>query len=96
MAGTFGTFAKTAYFRVAAPDICSRNILYCIVILQVATCRSSFSVQPKLARALLFYSQTPDGLEDLSSKYSECPLFSGTKVGTLLVQLTNVAQARHA
>jgi len=45
----------------------------------VATCRSRFSVQPKRSRALLFYSQNPDGLEDLSSKYAECPLFSGTK-----------------
>jgi hypothetical protein len=45
----------------------------------VATCRSRFSVQPRHARAVLFYSQLPSGKEDLMSKHGGCPVLSEEK-----------------
>jgi hypothetical protein len=42
-----------------------------------ATCRSQLSVRPKEARAVLFYSQHPNGEEDLSSKHGGCPVLGG-------------------
>lgn len=37
-----------------------------------ATCRSKLSVRPKEARAVLFYSQHPNGEEDVSAKHGGC------------------------
>ena len=45
----------------------------------VATCRSKLSVRPNSARAVLFYSQHPDGREDLSSRHGGCPVLHGEK-----------------
>jgi hypothetical protein len=44
-----------------------------------ATCRSHLSVRPTEARAVLFYSQHPNGEEDLSSKHGGCPVLGGEK-----------------
>ena len=43
----------------------------------VARCRSRLSVQPKSAKAVLFYSQHPDGRQDLSSLHGGCPVING-------------------
>lgn len=45
----------------------------------VATCRSRFSLRPHRGRAVLFYSQHPDGSEDKKSKHGGCPVLDGTK-----------------
>ena len=44
-----------------------------------AQCRTRLAVQPKLARAVLFYSQLPDGTEDKLSLHGGCPVLNGTK-----------------
>jgi hypothetical protein len=41
-----------------------------------AKCRTRFAVQPKTARAVLFYSQHPDGREDTMSRHGGCPVLS--------------------
>jgi len=40
----------------------------------VADCRSKLSVQPSMARAVLFYSQHPNGEEDKDSLHGGCPV----------------------
>jgi hypothetical protein len=45
----------------------------------VATCRSKLSVRPHSGRAVLFYSQHPNGEEDLMSKHGGCPVLEGDK-----------------
>jgi hypothetical protein len=45
----------------------------------VADCRSRLSVKPHAGRAVLFYSQHPNGEEDLSSLHGGCPVLSGSK-----------------
>ena len=42
-------------------------------------CRSNLNVKPRLARAVLFYSQYPDGREDHLSLHGGCPVLNGTK-----------------
>jgi hypothetical protein len=44
-----------------------------------AQCRTKLAVRPKLARAVLFYSQHPNGKEDLASLHGGCPVLRGTK-----------------
>ena len=46
----------------------------------VATCRSKFSVRPNAARAILFYSQFPNGKEDQMSTHGGCPVLNPDKV----------------
>eukprot|EP00980_Cylindrotheca_fusiformis_P000596 scaffold154_cov129-Cylindrotheca_fusiformis.AAC.13 len=43
----------------------------------VATCRTRLSVKPSHGRAVLFYSQYPDGVEDPMSKHGGCPVLQG-------------------
>jgi len=50
----------------------------------VVSCRSRLAIQPKLARAILFYSQLPNGELDPSSLHGGCPVLNGTKWGTNL------------
>jgi hypothetical protein len=45
----------------------------------VARCRSKLSVRPTQGRAVLFYSQYPDGKQDLMSKHGGCPVLKGDK-----------------
>jgi prolyl 4-hydroxylase len=45
-----------------------------------ALCRTRLSIQPRAGRAVLFYSQLPDGQPDPSSVHGGCPVLSGTKV----------------
>lgn len=45
----------------------------------VATCRSKFSVRPSAGRAVLFYSQLPNGQEDPASLHGGCPVLEGEK-----------------
>jgi hypothetical protein len=45
----------------------------------VATCRSKLAVRPYSGRAVLFYSQHPNGEEDLMSKHGGCPVLQGDK-----------------
>lgn len=45
----------------------------------VADCRSRLAVVPHSARAVLFYSQHPNGEEDRSSTHGGCPVLSGEK-----------------
>jgi len=42
----------------------------------VARCRSSFSVRPNSARAVLFYSQLPNGAADPASLHGGCPVLA--------------------
>jgi prolyl 4-hydroxylase len=45
----------------------------------IGTCRTRLATKPRTARAVLFYSQYPNGQEDLSSKHGGCPPIKGTK-----------------
>jgi hypothetical protein len=45
----------------------------------VATCRSKFSVRPARGRAVLFYSEFPNGAVDPMSKHGGCPVLKGEK-----------------
>lgn len=45
----------------------------------VALCRSRFSVKPHAGRAVLFYSQTPNGQKDPMAQHGGCPVLTGTK-----------------
>jgi hypothetical protein len=45
----------------------------------VADCRSRLAVRPHSARAVLFYSQHPNGEEDTSSLHGGCPVLHGEK-----------------
>lgn len=44
----------------------------------VARCRSSLAVRPNSARAVLFYSQLPNGAPDPASLHGGCPVVSST------------------
>lgn len=44
-----------------------------------AKCRSRLSVKPHKSRAVLFYSQLPNGEEDPMSFHGGCPVLGGTK-----------------
>lgn len=45
----------------------------------VADCRSRLAVKPHAGRAVLFYSQFPNGEEDHSSTHGGCPVLHGEK-----------------
>jgi len=45
----------------------------------VATCRSRLAVRPHSSRAVLFYSQHPNGEVDNKSLHGACPVLSGQK-----------------
>jgi len=45
----------------------------------VATCRSRLSIRPHAGRAILFYSQLPNGEEDQMSLHGGCPVLTGDK-----------------
>merc|ERR1712176_669777 len=45
----------------------------------VATCRSKLAVRPHSSRAVLFYSQHPNGAVDKSSLHGACPVLSNQK-----------------
>lgn len=45
----------------------------------VALCRTRFSVKPHAGRAVLFYSQFPNGEMDPMAKHGGCPVLEGTK-----------------
>jgi len=45
----------------------------------VADCRVKLSIQPYSSRAVLFYSQHPNGEEDKLSEHGACPVISGQK-----------------
>ena len=45
----------------------------------VANCRTRLAVRPHSSRAVLFYSQHPDGSEDKSSLHGGCPVIKGEK-----------------
>jgi prolyl 4-hydroxylase len=45
----------------------------------VATCRTRLSVRPTLGRAVLFYSQHPNGKVDEMSRHGGCPVLNGVK-----------------
>lgn len=47
--------------------------------LMVADCRSRLAVRPTSSRAVLFYSQHPNGEEDTSSLHGGCPVLQGEK-----------------
>lgn len=44
-----------------------------------AKCHSRLAVKPYKSRAVLFYSQLPNGELDDMSKHGGCPILSGTK-----------------
>jgi hypothetical protein len=46
-------------------------------------CRTRLAARPRASRAVLFYSQHPNGEEDLSSKHGGCPVLKGTKYVTM-------------
>ena len=43
----------------------------------VVECRTRLSFKPKRAKAILFYSQHPDGRLDVASKHGGCPVLGG-------------------
>lgn len=45
-----------------------------------AVCRTRLAVKPRAGRAVLFYSQHPNGTVDDASLHGACPILSGTKV----------------
>mmetsp|Transcript_37871 Transcript_37871/g.55790 ORF Transcript_37871/g.55790 Transcript_37871/m.55790 type:complete len:631 (+) Transcript_37871:71-1963(+) len=45
----------------------------------VAQCQSRLSIKPAHAKAVLFYSQHPNGFPDESSRHGGCPVLKGTK-----------------
>jgi prolyl 4-hydroxylase len=45
-----------------------------------AKCRTRLVVEPKPGRAVLFYSQHPNGTVDKASLHGACPVLQGTKV----------------
>jgi hypothetical protein len=45
----------------------------------VVRCRSRLSIRPHSSRAVLFYSQNPDGTPDQKSMHGGCPVISGQK-----------------
>jgi len=49
-----------------------------------AHCRSKLAVQPAHHKAILFYSQHPDGKPDQDSLHGACPVLDGTKWGANL------------
>ena len=52
----------------------------------VADCRSRLSVTPHAGRAVLFYSQHPNGEEDSSSLHGGCPVLQGEKWAVSFLQ----------
>lgn len=50
----------------------------------VAQCRTRLSVRPTAQRAVLFYSQHPNGAQDPMSFHGGCPVLSGTKLAANL------------
>ena len=44
-----------------------------------AECRTRLAIRPNAARAVLFYSQYPDGRKDPDSRHGGCPVLSGEK-----------------
>jgi hypothetical protein len=46
---------------------------------QVAKCRSKLAIRSEAGRAVLFYSQLPNGEEDKASTHGGCPVLSGQK-----------------
>jgi hypothetical protein len=46
----------------------------------VAKCRSRLSIESYAGRAILFYSQLPNGQVDRTSLHGGCPVLRGTKV----------------
>jgi hypothetical protein len=44
-----------------------------------AYCRTRLAVKPKKARAVLFYSQYPNGAQDHMAHHGACPVLQGTK-----------------
>jgi hypothetical protein len=49
-----------------------------------ANCRTRLSVRPHATRAVLFYSQYPDGVLDRNSYHGGCPVLNGTKLAANL------------
>jgi len=45
----------------------------------VARCRSRLAIRPHSSRAVLFYSQNPDGTPDKNSMHGGCPVIHGEK-----------------
>jgi hypothetical protein len=45
----------------------------------VALCRTRLAIQPRAGRAVLFYSQHPNGEMDPMAKHGGCPVLEGTK-----------------
>ena len=57
----------------------------------VADCRSRLAIRPYPARAVLFYSQHPNGEEDTSSLHGGCPVLEGEKwAANLWVRLKGI------
>lgn len=59
--------------------------------LQVANCRSRFSIDPREGRAILLYSQYPNGEKDPTSIHGGCPVLNGTKASIITILSEMVA-----
>lgn len=44
-----------------------------------AECRAKLAIRPRQGRAVLFYSQFPNGIEDTNARHGACPVLNGTK-----------------
>eukprot|EP00977_Amphora_coffeiformis_P004937 scaffold1055_cov165-Amphora_coffeaeformis.AAC.11 len=47
--------------------------------IKVGECQTQFAVKPRAGRAVLFYSQNPDGSKDGLSLHGACPVLIGDK-----------------
>jgi hypothetical protein len=70
-------YGKRFIFTCAAASICHSASIDCHP--QIAQCRTRLAVQPKAGKAILFYSQNPDGSTDELSKHGACPVLAGDK-----------------
>lgn len=64
---------------IRSTDLLSPFILFLTILTQVAQCRTKLAVRPNSARAVLFYSQHPNGEMDEFSRHGACPILRGEK-----------------
>ncbi len=55
------------------------NTLFYMLRCKAAQCRTRLAIRPNSARAVLFYSQHPNGVADDASLHGGCPVLQGEK-----------------
>lgn len=68
-----------------------------VCYVKIGDCRTRFSVRPSAGKAILFYSQNPDGSKDSRSLHGACPVLVGDKwAGTWTVTECECSYLRFA